>query len=80
MLFSYCCLGLTTQSNYTEYTGDDKFLSDATPRTNELMKKVHSLYEDNLDIVDRFYSTHKEAYSDISNDLIKIKSRGRRTK
>lgn len=46
----------------------------------EIMKKVQALYEDNLDIVDRFYSTHKEAYSDISNDLMKIKRRGRRTK
>ena len=32
------------QSNYTEYTGDDKFLADATPRTNELMKKVQNLF------------------------------------
>ena len=32
------------QQNYTEYTGDDKFLSKATSRTNELMKKVNALF------------------------------------
>ncbi len=32
------------QTNYTEYTGDDKFLSEATLRTNELMKKVQNLF------------------------------------
>ncbi len=32
------------QKNYTEYTGDDKFLSGATERTNELMKKVQALF------------------------------------
>ena len=32
------------QCNYTEYTGDDKFLSGATKRTNELMKKVEGLF------------------------------------
>ncbi len=32
------------QSNYTEYTGDDEFLSGATKRTNELMKKVEGLF------------------------------------
>ncbi len=32
------------QSNYTEYTGDDSFLSGATERTNTLMKKVEALF------------------------------------
>ena len=33
------------QSNYTEYTGDDKFLSGATKRTDELMKQVNDLFK-----------------------------------
>ncbi len=32
------------QKNYKEYTGDDKFLSGATERTNSLMKKIQSLF------------------------------------
>ncbi|MBQ4109580.1 MAG: formate C-acetyltransferase [Clostridia bacterium] len=32
------------QNNYCEYKGDDSFLSGATERTNELMKKVQSLF------------------------------------
>jgi len=32
------------QKNYTEYKGDDSFLSGATDRTNDLMKKVQSLF------------------------------------
>ena len=32
------------QANYTEYTGDDSFLSGATERTNALMKKVQALF------------------------------------
>ena len=32
------------QTNYTEYTGDDSFLSGATERTNSLMKKVQALF------------------------------------
>ena len=32
------------QKNYTEYKGDDSFLKPATDRTNELMKKVQSLF------------------------------------
>ena len=32
------------QKNYHEYTGDDKFLSKATERTNEIMKKVNTLF------------------------------------
>ena len=33
------------QQNYTEYKGDDSFLSGATKRTDELMKKVESLFK-----------------------------------
>ncbi len=32
------------QQNYTEYTGDDSFLADATERTADLMKKVQNLF------------------------------------
>ena len=32
------------QKNYTEYKGDESFLSDATARTNALMKKVQALF------------------------------------
>ena len=32
------------QTNYTEYTGDDSFLSGATERTQALMKKVQALF------------------------------------
>ena len=32
------------QSNYTEYLGDDSFLSPATERTNSLMKRVNDLF------------------------------------
>ena len=31
------------QKNYNEYTGDDSFLAEATPRTNALMEKVQAL-------------------------------------
>lgn len=33
------------QKNYREYTGDDSFLSGATNRTKELMKRVNTLFE-----------------------------------
>ena len=33
------------QKNYREYTGDDGFLSGATKRTKELMKRVNTLFE-----------------------------------
>ena len=33
------------QQNYTEYTGDESFLAGATKRTNEMMKKVNSLFQ-----------------------------------
>ena len=32
------------QTNYTEYTGDHSFLSGATKRTEEMMKKVNALF------------------------------------
>ena len=32
------------QKNYTEYTGDSDFLSEATPRTKNLMSKLQSLF------------------------------------
>lgn len=32
------------QNNYKEYLGDDSFLAGATERTNEMMKKVNSLF------------------------------------
>lgn len=33
------------QSNYTEYLGDNSFLASATKRTQELMKKLQSLFK-----------------------------------
>ena len=33
------------QNNYKEYTGDASFLSDATPRTKSLTKKMNSLFQ-----------------------------------
>ena len=32
------------QKNYTEYTGDSDFLSEATPRTKNLMSKLQDLF------------------------------------
>ena len=32
------------QSNYKQYTGDDRFLAKATKRTDELMKKLNALF------------------------------------
>ncbi len=32
------------QKNYTEYTGDSDFLSEATPRTKNLMEKLQALF------------------------------------
>ncbi len=34
------------QTNYKEYKGDDSFLSDATPRTKEVMEKVQALFKE----------------------------------
>ncbi len=33
------------QRNYTEYTGDETFLADATPRTKSLMERLQSLLQ-----------------------------------
>ena len=33
------------QQNYTEYRGDESFLSGATKRTKGLMEKLNSLFE-----------------------------------
>ncbi len=33
------------QKNYTEYTGDESFLSGATERTNTLMEKLNSMFD-----------------------------------
>ena len=33
------------QQNYKAYEGDDSFLAGATERTNEMMKKVNSLFK-----------------------------------
>lgn len=33
------------QQNYKPYEGDDSFLADATTRTNDMMKKVNSLFK-----------------------------------
>ena len=33
------------QTNYKEYKGDEEFLAKATPRTEELMKKVNDLFK-----------------------------------
>ena len=33
------------QQNYKAYEGDDSFLAGATARTNEMMKKVNSLFK-----------------------------------
>ena len=32
------------QQNYKEYTGDDQFLAEATPRTKSMMKKLETLF------------------------------------
>ena len=33
------------QKNYTEYTGDEKFLTGATERTNALMEKLNTMFD-----------------------------------
>ncbi len=67
------------QKNYKEYKGDHSFLAKATPRTNDLMKKVQSLftlerqYGGVLDIETTHASslTHYSAgYIDKENELI----------
>ena len=34
------------QTNYTPYTGDDRFLSGSTPRTDALMDKLQVLFKE----------------------------------
>ena len=34
------------QRNYTEYTGDEAFLADATPRTKALMERLQALLKE----------------------------------
>ena len=67
------------QKNYKEYTGDDAFLSSATPRTQALMKKVEGLFALErqrggvLDIDTRTVSSltsYAPGYIDKKNELI----------
>ncbi len=67
------------QNNYNEYTGDDKFLSQPTERTNNLMKKVNALFALErqfggvLDIDTSTVSTlagYSAGYIDKENELI----------
>ena len=37
------------QTNYTPYTGDDRFLSGSTPRTDALMDKLQALFKEEKD-------------------------------
>lgn len=67
------------QANYSEYCGDGSFLAKATPRTEELLKKVNSLfalerqYGGVLDIDTDTVSTptaYAPGYIDKDNELI----------
>ena len=67
------------QQNYKEYTGDDSFLKDATPRTKDLMDKVQQLFKLErakggvLDVdVDTVSSltSYRPGYIDKDNELI----------
>ncbi|MBR0442823.1 MAG: formate acetyltransferase, partial [Clostridia bacterium] len=67
------------QKNYKKYTGDDAFLSSATPRTQALMKKVEGLFALErqrggvLDIDTRTVSSltsYAPGYIDKKNELI----------
>ncbi len=67
------------QNNYKEYTGDETFLANATPRTRDLMKKVETLftlerqYGGVLDIDTTTVSSlnsYAPGYIDKSNELI----------
>ncbi|MBQ4568769.1 MAG: formate C-acetyltransferase [Ruminococcus sp.] len=67
------------QNNYKEYTGDESFLAQATPRTRDLMKKVETLftlerqYGGVLDIDTTTVSSlnsYAPGYIDKSNELI----------
>ena len=67
------------QKNYTEYTGDDTFLSEATTRTKDLMGKLNSLLQLErqfggvLDIDTATVSSltnYKPGYLDKENEII----------
>ena len=67
------------QQNYKEYTGDDSFLKEATPRTKDLMDKVQQLFKLErakggvLDVdVDTVSSltSYRPGYIDKENELI----------
>ena len=67
------------QQNYKEYTGDESFLASATERTNDMMKKVNSLfalerqYGGVLDIDTTTVSSltnYAPGYADKENELI----------
>ena len=40
--------------NYREYTGDERFLAPATPRTQALMKRVALEYDTDAAFFDRY--------------------------
>ena len=67
------------QTNYSEYLGDEKFLSKATKRTNDLMAKVQELFRQEklkggvLDIDTKTVSSltaYEAGYIDKENELI----------
>ena len=67
------------QTNYTEYTGDESFLADATPRTRALMDKLNALFKKErenggvLDINTETVSSltaYAPGYIDKENELI----------
>ena len=43
-------------------------------------KRIQTLFEENIDIVDYFYQKHNEAYHEISNELMKIKVKEKKKK
>ena len=67
------------QKNYTEYTGDSDFLSEATPRTKNLMSKLQALFAEErkrggvLDVDTTTASSllnYKPGYIDKENEII----------
>ena len=67
------------QKNYTEYTGDSDFLSEATPRTKNLMSKLQALFAEErkrggvLDVDATTASSllnYKPGYIDKENEII----------
>lgn len=67
------------QTNYSEYLGDEKFLTKATPRTVALMQKVNKLFEQEklkggvLDVDTKTVSSltaYEPGYVDKENELI----------